>query len=95
MASVQEDRFEFIKSYVDEYIKANSGIAGLKIIFVAESIIEARKLAGKMKNYESYLRNCLLFTADKLVEEYGLKGTFLQYKEVDDKVTLVQASLDV
>jgi len=95
MDALQEGRFEFIRRYIDEYIKKNNGPFGLKVIFVAESMDAAKKLAPLIASSDSYLHSMMYITVDKIVEMHGLESTFLQLKTTDAKVGLIPVSLDL
>jgi len=95
MVAIQENRFAFIKRYFDEYVKKNNTPNGLNIVFVAESLEAAKKLAGIIATFDPYLRGIIYITVDKLVKQHGLDKTFLKVIDRDGKINLSPVLLEV
>lgn len=95
MEALQEQRFIFIKNYFSEYVKKNNTPNGLHIVFVAESLTAAKDLAGKIANFDPYLRNIIYITVDKLVKQHGLTNTFLKVIDKNGKIVLSPADLKI
>ena len=97
MDQIQNDRFDFLNKYIDEFDTKNIGNGSLKVIFVAEDVHSARKLAAYISTLESYIRANMMVTVDKVVQQHGLSKTFLKLidKPEDNKTGLGLTSLDI
>lgn len=95
MQELYTQRMEFIKRYIDEYIRANAGTAGLHVLFVAESIQALKEVAAVVVKFNDYYRNCIYFTCDKLIAEHGIRNSIIQLKPKDDKYTLGTVQLEL
>ena len=93
MVTLAEERFEFLKRYISDFVRDNSGSESLNVVFVCENLASIKILAKQISKWDEYFYSYVSFTTDKLIRDKGLENSSFKVKLDDGKVKLVIGSL--